>query len=189
MLLAQQRDASPRQSDCPPSRCRGFATLVSIFFSPFMPEENRGKRPLLTKFRLQDKCVYPSCVSHGCHGGYCSTHISLCAVGGCPGQRCPNSPFCEFHGERARNPADGLSPAPELVPTAGIHQCDGNCAEHRHSNKVYVPDSFCRTPGCSRVRQTKDGGESEWCESRKSTCTGWLGFLKQLFDKILMVLL
>ncbi|KAM3469135.1 hypothetical protein MY5147_007303 [Beauveria neobassiana] len=45
-----------------------------------------------------------------------------------------------------------------------MHQCDGDCTEHRHSNKVFQPDSFCRLPGCNRLRQTKEGGESEWCE-------------------------
>ena len=171
MLLAPQRVAPPRQSDCPPSRCRGFATLVSIFFM-FLSEANKQEKPLLTTLGFLDKCVYPSCVSYGCYGGYCSTHISLCAVGGCPGQRSPNSPFCEFHGERARNPAAGAggsSPAPEPAPPAGMHQCDVNCTEHRHSNKAYRPDSFCRTPGCNRLRQIKDGGESEWCERRKLT--------------------
>ncbi|KAJ6788990.1 hypothetical protein PWT90_02586 [Aphanocladium album] len=115
------------------------------------------------------------CVSYGCYGGYCSTHIALCSVGGCPGQRMHNSPFCEFHGASSRmgHGNANATPAPAAPPPpAGTHQCDANCTEHRHSNKVYRPDSFCRMPGCNRLRHTKDGGESEWCENH--TCESYM---------------
>ncbi|OAA74524.1 hypothetical protein LEL_08105 [Akanthomyces lecanii RCEF 1005] len=175
---------SSKENRCGKPGCHGkcgYATVDGVkYYASYCYDQGCLATPerLSTKplpwFCDTHKCVYPGCASHGCYGGYCSTHISLCAVGGCPGQRSPNSAFCEFHGERARNPAAGAggsSPAPEPAPPAGMHQCDVNCTEHRHSNKAYRPDSFCHTPACNRLRQIKDGGESEWCE--RHTCESY----------------
>ncbi|KAH8716532.1 hypothetical protein HC256_005295 [Beauveria bassiana] len=78
------------------------------------------------------------------------------------------------HGEDARDEAPSYPPE---EPPSNVHQCDGDCTEHRHSNKVVRPDSFCRLPGCNRLRQTKEGGESEWCE--KHTCESYLCLRKR----------
>ncbi|OAA56434.1 hypothetical protein ISF_07502 [Cordyceps fumosorosea ARSEF 2679] len=72
-------------------------------------------------------------------------------------------------------PHAGMMPAPpffEGVPGAfpaaaqpGVHQCDMHCTEHRHSNKASQPESFCRTPGCHRLRRAS--GDGDWCENRE----------------------
>ncbi|KGQ12931.1 hypothetical protein BBAD15_g1316 [Beauveria bassiana D1-5] len=89
-------------------------------------------------------------------------------------QRRQNSPLCEAHGEDARDEAPSYPPE---EPPSNVHQCVGDCTEHRHSNKVFQPDSFCRLPGCNRLRQTKEGGESEWCENH--TCGSYLCLRKR----------
>ncbi|KAM3479636.1 hypothetical protein MY8738_005336 [Beauveria namnaoensis] len=121
---------------------------------------------------------------------YCPEHAT-CGVPGCfatpdrlsnktlpwycnARQRRQNSPLCEAHGEDTRDEAPSYPPE---EPPSNVHQCDGDCTEHRHSNKVFRPDSFCRLPGCNRLRQTKEGGESEWCE--KHTCESYLCLRKR----------
>ncbi|KAM3515332.1 hypothetical protein MY11210_001073 [Beauveria gryllotalpidicola] len=81
-------------------------------------------------------------------------------------QRRQDSPFCEAHGQKTKDEAP-----------SNVHQCDRDCTEHRHSNKVFRPDSFCRLAGCHRLRQTKEGGESEWCENH--TCESYLCLRKR----------
>ncbi|KAM3500052.1 hypothetical protein MY10362_006751 [Beauveria mimosiformis] len=158
-------------------------------------------------YSVQDEIrVYASyCHHHACTVGpprcqrmkamdemYCPEHAT-CGVPGCfarpdrlsnktlpwycnARQRRQNSPLCEAHGDNTRDRGEAPSYPPE-APPSNVHQCDGDCTEHRHSNKVLRPDSFCRLPVCQRLRQTKEGGESEWCENH--TCESYLCLRKR----------
>ncbi|ATY61096.1 hypothetical protein A9K55_006191 [Cordyceps militaris] len=113
------------------------------------------------------KCRYPGCSCGAPSGsGLCSTHMTLCSVAGCLGQRRPDSALCEAHERATRNTA---SPLEDTPPYPDMHQRD---AENWHSNEPSHADNVCRLPGCNQQRQTKDGGESNWCENH--TCESYM---------------
>ncbi|TQW06331.1 hypothetical protein IF2G_05753 [Cordyceps javanica] len=118
------------------------------------------------------RCIRMGCEGRGEFEGLCSIHDRVCRMDGCLGQRCQDLPVCTFHaaGRAAHNMIPALRRAPlppHPHPPRTGHQCDVYCSEHRHSNKLSHPDSFCQISGCQRLRRIKEGGQSEWCDNRE----------------------
>ncbi|TQV94464.1 hypothetical protein IF1G_06475 [Cordyceps javanica] len=142
------------------------------FSSIFSPSPPTGELMKADRCPLSDRCIRMGCEGRGEFEGLCSIHDRVCRMDGCLGQRCQDLPVCTFHaaGRAAHNMIPALRRAPlppHPHPPRTGHQCDVYCSEHRHSNKLSHPDSFCQISGCQRLRRIKEGGQSEWCDNRE----------------------